>query len=91
MKFYLLWFWIDEYEVRERKYDTFEMVRWACWNICRGAHDAGAATAIVNVGETRADAFVGLKIQARLGEVCLCLFSTVHCVASHPLCCRISD
>ena len=35
----------------------------------RAAHEAGAATAIVNLGETRADKFVPLKINARLGEV----------------------
>lgn len=35
----------------------------------RAAHEAGAATAIVNVGATRADDFVPLKINARLGEV----------------------
>ncbi|RYR44661.1 hypothetical protein Ahy_A08g040959 isoform B [Arachis hypogaea] len=33
------------------------------------AHEAGAATAIVNIGETRADDFVPLKINARLGEI----------------------
>lgn len=37
----------------------------------RAAHEAGAATAIVNIGATRADDFVPLKIHARLGEVCL--------------------
>jgi hypothetical protein len=37
----------------------------------RAAHEAGAATAIVNVGVTRADDFVPLKINARLGEVWL--------------------
>lgn len=36
---------------------------------CRAAHEAGAATAIVNVGVTRADDFVPLKINARIGEV----------------------
>jgi len=35
----------------------------------RAAHEAGAATAIVNIGVTRADNFVPLKINARLGEV----------------------
>jgi len=37
----------------------------------RAAHEAGAATAIVNIGVTRADDFVPLKINARLGEVWL--------------------
>lgn len=35
----------------------------------RAAHEAGAATGIVNVGVTRADDFVSMKINARLGEV----------------------
>lgn len=35
----------------------------------RAAHEAGAATAIVNIGVTRADDLVPLKINARLGEV----------------------
>lgn len=42
----------------------------------RAAHEAGAATAIVNVGVTRADDFVPLKINARLGEVWLELILT---------------
>ncbi|KAL0449874.1 UNVERIFIED_CONTAM: NAD-dependent protein deacylase SRT2 [Sesamum latifolium] len=33
------------------------------------AHEAGAATAIVNIGVTRADDFVPLKISAKLGEI----------------------
>lgn len=39
------------------------------FDLCRAAHETGAATAIVNIGETRADAYVPLKINARLGEV----------------------
>ena len=35
----------------------------------RAAHEAGATTAIVNIGTTRADDFVSLKLNARLGEV----------------------
>lgn len=35
----------------------------------RAAHEAGAATAIVNLGVTRADDIMPLKINARLGEV----------------------
>lgn len=35
----------------------------------RAAYEAGAATAIVNIGSTRADDFVPLKISARCGEV----------------------
>ena len=50
-------------------FEVFAII--ACWDFqfCRAAHEAGAATAIVNVGETRADDFVALKINARLGEV----------------------
>lgn len=35
----------------------------------RAAQEAGAATAIVNVGVSRADNLVPLRINARLGEV----------------------
>ncbi|KAB1210511.1 NAD-dependent protein deacetylase SRT2 [Morella rubra] len=35
----------------------------------KAAYEAGAATAIVNVGVTRADDFVGLRINARVGEI----------------------
>lgn len=35
----------------------------------RIAREAGAATAIINIGETEADEFVDLKIDARVGEV----------------------
>ncbi|KAM5577867.1 NAD-dependent protein deacylase SRT2 [Rosa sericea] len=40
----------------------------SAFRLVRAAHEAGAATAIVNVGVTRADNFVPLKINARLGE-----------------------
>lgn len=36
---------------------------------CRAAKEAGAPIAIINIGETRADDFVSLKINARCGEV----------------------
>lgn len=36
---------------------------------CRAASDANASIAIVNIGQTRADDFVPLKINARCGEV----------------------
>ena len=44
---------------------------WKAFNIefHRAAHEAGAATVIVNVGVTSADDIVPLKINARLGEV----------------------
>ena len=55
---------------------------WHNWiskiDINRAAHEAGAATAIVNVGVTRADDFVPLKINARLGEVWIELIFTVY-------------
>ncbi|CAL9019353.1 unnamed protein product [Prunus brigantina] len=41
----------------------------SAYRLVRAAHEAGAATAIVNVGVTRADDFVPLKINARLGEI----------------------
>ncbi|CAK8567953.1 unnamed protein product [Lathyrus sativus] len=41
----------------------------SAFRLVRAAHEAGAATAIVNVGLTRADGFVPLKINARLGEI----------------------
>ncbi|KAJ9558632.1 hypothetical protein OSB04_013246 [Centaurea solstitialis] len=41
----------------------------SAFRLVRAAHEAGAATAIVNIGKTRADEFVDLKIDARLGEV----------------------
>ncbi|KAF9681820.1 hypothetical protein SADUNF_Sadunf05G0042300 [Salix dunnii] len=46
---------------------AFRLVRLLILN--RAAHEAGAATAIVNLGVTRADDIVPLKICARLGEV----------------------
>lgn len=48
---------------------TFSRKIYICFYLYRAAHEAGAAAAIVNIGETRADAFVPLKIKARLGEV----------------------
>ncbi|GKB40638.1 hypothetical protein Tco_0885580 [Tanacetum coccineum] len=36
----------------------------------RAAHEAGAATTIINIGKTRADNFADLKINARLEEIC---------------------
>ncbi|XP_058786494.1 NAD-dependent protein deacylase SRT2-like isoform X2 [Vicia villosa] len=41
----------------------------SAFRLVRAAHEAGAATAIVNVGLTRADGIVPLKINARLGEI----------------------
>ncbi|CAN1787622.1 NAD-dependent protein deacylase SRT2 [Linum perenne] len=41
----------------------------SAFRLIKAAHEAGAATAVVNLGETRADKFVPLKINARLGEI----------------------
>ncbi|KAA3464468.1 NAD-dependent protein deacylase SRT2-like isoform X1 [Gossypium australe] len=62
---------------------AFRLVRYIIWLISgvrqkyllmvfefdRAAHEAGASTAIVNIGKTRADEFVSLKVNARLGEI----------------------
>ncbi|XP_021683078.1 NAD-dependent protein deacylase SRT2 isoform X1 [Hevea brasiliensis] len=45
------------------------LMTMSAFRLVRAAHEAGAATAIVNVGVTRADDFVPLRINARLGEV----------------------
>ncbi|KAL7255322.1 hypothetical protein ACSBR1_009468 [Camellia fascicularis] len=45
------------------------LMTMSAFRLVRSAHEAGAATAIVNVGVTRADDFVPLKINARLGEI----------------------
>ncbi|XP_022884433.1 NAD-dependent protein deacylase SRT2 [Olea europaea var. sylvestris] len=44
------------------------LMTMSAFRLVRAAHEAGAATAIVNVGVTRADDFVPLKINARIGE-----------------------
>ncbi|KAG6773481.1 hypothetical protein POTOM_020759 [Populus tomentosa] len=45
------------------------LMTMSAFRLVRAAHEAGAATAIVNLGVTRADDIVPLKINARLGEV----------------------
>ncbi|KAF3439272.1 hypothetical protein FNV43_RR17548 [Rhamnella rubrinervis] len=45
------------------------LMTMSAYRLVRAAHEAGAATAIVNVGVTRADDFVPLKINALLGEI----------------------
>ncbi|KAK4264701.1 hypothetical protein QN277_025840 [Acacia crassicarpa] len=45
------------------------LMTMSAFRLVRAAHEAGAATAIVNVGTTRADDLVPLKINARLGEI----------------------
>ncbi|XP_014523422.1 NAD-dependent protein deacylase SRT2 isoform X3 [Vigna radiata var. radiata] len=57
-----------------RRCDAFlvlgsSLMTMSAFRLVRAAHEAGAATAIVNVGVTRADDFVPLKINARLGEI----------------------
>ncbi|KAJ7945115.1 NAD-dependent protein deacylase [Quillaja saponaria] len=57
-----------------RRCDAFlvlgsSLMTMSAYRLVRAAHEAGAATAIVNVGVTRADDFVPFKINARLGEV----------------------
>ncbi|XP_047330402.1 NAD-dependent protein deacylase SRT2 [Impatiens glandulifera] len=41
----------------------------SAFRLVRAAHEAGAAIGIVNIGVTRADDLVPLKISARLGEI----------------------
>lgn len=45
------------------------LMTMSAFRLVRAAHEAGAATAIVNLGVTRADDIVPLKINARLGEI----------------------
>ncbi|XP_041006974.1 NAD-dependent protein deacylase SRT2 isoform X2 [Juglans microcarpa x Juglans regia] len=45
------------------------LMTMSAYRLVRAASEAGAATAIVNVGVTRADDFVRLKINARVGEI----------------------
>ncbi|VFQ65360.1 unnamed protein product [Cuscuta campestris] len=45
------------------------LMTMSAFRLIRTAYEVGAATAIVNIGETRADDFVPLKIKARLGEI----------------------
>ncbi|XP_030440514.1 NAD-dependent protein deacylase SRT2 isoform X1 [Syzygium oleosum] len=45
------------------------LMTMSAYRLIKAAHEAGAATAIVNIGVTRADDLVPLKINARLGEI----------------------
>ncbi|KAJ8765324.1 hypothetical protein K2173_012021 [Erythroxylum novogranatense] len=45
------------------------LMTMSAYRLIRAAHEAGAVTAIVNLGATRADDFVPMKINARLGEI----------------------
>lgn len=58
--------------MKQPKHDVFKTAKLQLTRLLisnRAAHEAGAATAIVNLGVTRADDIVPLKINARLGEV----------------------
>lgn len=45
------------------------LMTMSAFRLVRAAHEAKADVAIVNIGETRADDFVPLKIHARVGEI----------------------
>ncbi|XP_068648133.1 NAD-dependent protein deacylase SRT2 [Aristolochia californica] len=45
------------------------LMTMSAFRLVRAAHDGGAKIAVVNVGVTRADEFVPLKIKARCGEI----------------------
>ncbi|KAF9609772.1 hypothetical protein IFM89_018220 [Coptis chinensis] len=45
------------------------LMTMSAFRLVRAAYEAGAAVAIVNIGVTRADDFVPLKINARCGEI----------------------
>uniref|UniRef100_A0A1D1Y4H6 NAD-dependent deacetylase n=2 Tax=Anthurium amnicola TaxID=1678845 RepID=A0A1D1Y4H6_9ARAE len=45
------------------------LMTMSAFRLVRAARETGARIAIVNVGETRADDFVPLKISARCGEI----------------------
>eukprot|EP00268_Persea_americana_P051161 TRINITY_DN5628_c0_g1_i3.p1 TRINITY_DN5628_c0_g1~~TRINITY_DN5628_c0_g1_i3.p1 ORF type:complete len:244 (-),score=50.08 TRINITY_DN5628_c0_g1_i3:444-1175(-) len=45
------------------------LMTMSAFRLVRAASEAGAATAIVNIGVTRADDFIPLKISARCGEI----------------------
>ncbi|KAK9096167.1 hypothetical protein Sjap_021664 [Stephania japonica] len=45
------------------------LMTMSAFRLVSTAHEAGASTAIVNIGATRADGIVPLKINARVGEI----------------------
>ncbi|XP_021835887.2 NAD-dependent protein deacylase SRT2 [Spinacia oleracea] len=45
------------------------LMTFSAFRLVRAAHEAGASTAIINVGISRADDIVPLKISARCGEI----------------------
>jgi NAD-dependent deacetylase sirtuin 4 len=50
---------------------------WSAFRLAKAAKEAGAALAIVNVGETRADDIADLKVPSLAGEALMKL-------ATHP-------
>jgi NAD-dependent deacetylase sirtuin 4 len=50
---------------------------WSAFRLAKAAKEAGAALAIVNVGETRADDIADLKVHVLAGEALMKL-------ATHP-------
>ncbi|XP_071720927.1 NAD-dependent protein deacylase SRT2-like [Rutidosis leptorrhynchoides] len=48
----------------------------SAFRLVRAAHEAGAATAIINIGKTRADDIADFKINARLREILPHLLNT---------------
>lgn len=45
------------------------LMTMSAFRLIRAAHEMGATTAVVTIGDTRADDFVSLKINARVGEI----------------------
>lgn len=45
------------------------LMTMSAFRLIKAAREAGAATAIINIGATRADDIVPLKISARVGEI----------------------
>ncbi|XP_074574378.1 NAD-dependent protein deacylase SRT2 isoform X2 [Curcuma longa] len=64
----------DKAREAARECDSFlvigsSVMTMSAFRLVRAAHEAGAPVAVVNIGETRADDFVSLKINARCGEI----------------------
>ncbi|KAG6508057.1 hypothetical protein ZIOFF_033412 [Zingiber officinale] len=63
----------DKAREAARECDSFlvigsSVMTMSAFRLVRAAHEAGAPVAVVNIGETRADDFVSVKINARCGE-----------------------
>ncbi|XP_042394776.1 NAD-dependent protein deacylase SRT2-like isoform X1 [Zingiber officinale] len=64
----------DKAREAARECDSFlvigsSVMTMSAFRLVRAAHEAGAPVAVVNIGETRADDFVSVKINARCGEI----------------------